>query len=124
MRFNDWLENDLSFQIKRISRKKRKLKSWLDLLVDPDKMPILYPLVSGADTIIRFESLEQDFNQLLKEAKIIGTDDWIDIPNKNPTPGKTKYQDYYSEKFRAFVEDNFSKELAALDYQFEELTTV
>jgi hypothetical protein len=123
--FDDWLEKHLTNQIRnqknksKRNDKKNKMTSWLELLVDPDKMSILYPLVQGCDQVIRFEYLEEDLNKLLKEAKIITSDQWIDIPKNNPTQGKKRYQEYYSERSRAFVEENFSRELTVFGYQFE-----
>ncbi len=126
MQFENWLEQYLNNQINskvnknRNTKRKDKTTSWLELLVDPDKMSILYPLVQGCDRIIYFESLEEDFNQLLKEAEIIQSDEWIDIPKTNPTQGKKSYQEYYSERSRSFMEENFSRELAVFGYQFDQ----
>jgi hypothetical protein len=121
--FDSWLEEYLTGQVKTQKNKsirQNRMASLLDLLVDPDKMLVLYPLVEGSNKVIRFESLEADLNQLLKDAKIISSDEWIDIPKNNPTQGKKTYQEYYSEKSRSFMEENFSRELAVFGYHFEE----
>ena len=121
--FYNWLEKYLKSQIKSQNKSKNKNKnkmtSWLELLVDPDKLSILYPLVQGSDQVIRFEFLEEDFNKLIKEAKIIESDQWIDIPKNNPTQGKKRYQEYYSGRSRTYLEENFSRELTVFGYRFE-----
>ncbi len=123
----DFLQDSIEKREKRMEKAKELgFDAWLEFFLGnyikkshEQKMSILYPLIDGVDQTIRCESLEQEFNELIKDAKIIGSDEWVDIPKKNPTQGKKKYQDYYSEKSRAFVEENFSEELAVFGYKFE-----
>lgn len=123
----EFLENCIkNLENKREEAKAQGFDVWLESFLEKTvsknhkrKMSVLYPLIDGVDQIIRFESYEDDFNRLLKDAKIITLDEWVEIPQTNQTPGKKKYQDYYSEKSRAFIEENFSKELAAFNYKFE-----
>lgn len=123
----EFLKNSIENRVKRMNKAQELgFDAWLEDFASKyleeyngKKMSLLYPMINGVDQLIRYEFYENDFNMLLKNGKIIALDDWVNIPQNNPTQGKKKYQDYYSEKSRAFVEENFSKELAAFNYKFE-----
>jgi Sulfotransferase family len=119
MGFEAWLEHRLGLHKKKSSLV-TKLRKCVKLFIDPYHMPRVYsPLLSGVDEVIRFEHLEEDFNNLLKKAGIIKRDEWIAIPNVNPTPEKRHYKEYYTEKARKLVENNLTRELATFGYRFE-----
>ena len=40
---------------------------------------------------MRYESLEDDFNRILRKTGAIESDKWITIPKVNPTPGKKHF---------------------------------
>lgn len=117
MGFEAWLakrlgipknQNSLIFQIKFQVRK----------LISPYYKSKAYPLISGVDTIIRFENLEEDFNNILKRAGVIRQNEWIDIPKTNPTHEKKPYQEYYTPAARALVEKYLARELKIFNYKF------
>ncbi|NJL83649.1 MAG: sulfotransferase family protein [Chloroflexaceae bacterium] len=115
--FVDWLKYALKTESKRSPYD--KLRQAIAALRSTYYMPRVYPLIYGADRVIRYESLESDFNKVLKDAGAIGRREWIEIPQKNPTLGKKPYQAYFSPEARALVEKYWGKELAYFGYGFE-----
>ncbi len=106
------LDRRVKFGVKRWFRKQPLLLTKNSL-----KMNIAYPLIDGVDRVIRYEYLEEDFNQILSQ---VGVDEYIPIPHTNKTPGKKSYQAQYSPEARSIVERELAKELATFGYTFEE----
>lgn len=70
----------------------------------------------GVDTIMRFESLQDDFQAVLKRA---GVTTELSIPIYNRTPGRTSdYRKYYNEITQRVVKSVFYEELELLNYKF------
>ncbi|MGK7955885.1 MAG: sulfotransferase family 2 domain-containing protein [Crocosphaera sp.] len=123
MGFENWLENYLhSYQLKRRANLLERFKDDFkkNFVYSINYVPTIYsPLLRGVDQVIRLEYLESDFNTLLKEAGVISHNEWVSIPQTNPTKGKKAYQEYYTQRTRSLVEKCLAKELAIFDYQFE-----
>lgn len=115
--FEVWLEKRLSFSHYKSSFIKR-MKLKIKYSTSPYLRSRIYPLINGIDKIIRFENLEGDFNNLLKEAGIIKRNEWINIPKINPTPDKKPYQEYYTTTSRKIVEKYLAEELRIFNYKF------
>lgn len=120
--FEQWLSRKILLPQRFDRRVKFGLKHWLrkqPLLLTKNslKMNIAYPLIDGVDRVIRFEHLETDFNNILSQ---VGVDEYIPIPHTNKTPGKKSYQERYSPKARAIVEQELAQQLALFEYTFEE----
>jgi Sulfotransferase family len=72
--------------------------------------------VDGVDFVMRFERIQEDFNQVLQR---IGVDEPIEIPKINVTQAReADYHRYYTPKARAFVERVFSADLERFGYSF------
>ena len=113
--FPQRLDRRLQFGVKRWLRKQPLFSTKSSV-----KMNIAYPFVDGVDRVIRYEHLEQDFNQVLNQ---VGIEEYIPIPHTNKTPGKKSYQTQYSPKARAIVEQKLARELARFNYTFDGLVT-
>ena len=81
------------------------------------KTNIAYPLIDGVKRTIRYEHLEEDFNQILRQA---GVAEYIPLPHTNKTPGKKSYQEQYTPAARAMVERELGEQLAMFGYTFDE----
>lgn len=86
----------------------------------PSRRSRIFPLIDGLDVIMRYETLEQDFNAVLRRA---GIDEHVSLKraagSTDLTAGKRPYREYYSPALRATIERSFDKELAAFGYSFE-----
>ena len=119
--FEQWLSRKIMLPQRLDRRLRFGLKRWfrkqpLLLTKNSLKMDIAYPLIDGVDEVIRYEHLERDFNKILSQ---VGVDEYIPIPHTNKTPGKKSYQEQYSPKARAIVEQELAKELARFGYTFD-----
>ncbi|NJN73112.1 MAG: sulfotransferase family protein [Limnothrix sp. RL_2_0] len=116
--FDEWLEDSLSAIYDKRNNLMYKSKSQLKALITSHYYPDACPMVSGVDEIIRYESLEKDFNAILRKVGSINSNEYIEVPNNNPTQGKKKYCEYYSAYSRNLVEKYLGKDLEALGYNF------
>ena len=68
--------------------------------------------------VIRFERLQADFDALLAR---LGVTEHVEIPVVNPTGVREKrpYQEFYSPRARAIVEEVFAGRIARYGYAFE-----
>ena len=119
--FEQWLSRKILLPQRFDRRVKFAPKRWfrkqpLLLTKNSLKMNIAYPLLDGVDEFIRFEHLESDLNNILNQ---VGVAEYIPIPHTNKTPGKKPYQEQYSSKARAIVEQELAKELATFGYTFD-----
>ena len=89
-----------------------RLKSWLKAKVF-QKKPVDY--LWRTDFVMQFESLENDLNQVLRRN---GIDEFVQIPNTNPTQGKRPYQEYYSDDSRRMVQQSFKHIIERFNYTF------
>ncbi|HET7619415.1 MAG TPA: sulfotransferase family 2 domain-containing protein [Vicinamibacterales bacterium] len=71
--------------------------------------------VEGVDFVMRFERLQEDFNEVLRRA---GVDASLQIPTINVTSRERDYRPYYSRASRRTVEYAFADELARFNYRF------
>ena len=123
--FEAWLSRKVLFPQRLDRRLQFGVKRWLRkqplfLTKSYVRMNIAYPFIDGVDRVIRYEHLEQDFNQVLNQ---VGIEEYIPIPHTNKTPGKKSYQTQYSPKARAIVEQELAQELARFHYTFDGLLT-
>ena len=121
--FETWLSRKILLPQRLDRRLKFGFKRWLRKqpifqTKSSVKMNIAYPFINGVDRVIRYEHLEQDFNQILSQ---VGVNEYISIPHTNKTPGKKSYQTQYSPEARAFVEQELAQELATFEYTFDGL---
>ena len=65
-------------------------------------------VVSGVDYIMKFETLEEDFEYIQKRL-----DCFIPLPKKNTTQHKI-YRDYYTDKSKQIVAEIFAKDIEVL----------
>ena len=119
--FERWLSRKIVFPQRFDRRIKFGFQRWfkkqpLLLTKSSLKMNIAYPLIDGVDQVIRFEHLDSDFNNIIRQ---VGVNEHIPIPHTNKTPGKKSYQEHYSPKARAIVEQELAQELAKFGYTFE-----
>ncbi len=82
---------------------------------DPKQIIDNLPLDHDIDFLIRFERLNEDFEQVCEK---------LDIPHK-PLPirnisGHTHYSEYYDEDLKELVSQRFKDEIAFGDYHFED----
>jgi len=96
---------------------KSRIKGWIKLILKKGYPPHWAPRVlkKGVAVVMRYEHLEKDFNSLLRQA---GIEEWVVIPNINPTQAKRPYQGYYSPRSQALIEKLFANELAEYGYTF------
>ena len=75
----------------------------------------------GADVLIRFERLQADVDTLFSR---LGVSEQVVIPVINPTGVRKKrpYQEFYTPKARAIVEQVFADRLTRYGYRFEPLS--
>ncbi|MEM8831302.1 MAG: sulfotransferase family 2 domain-containing protein [Cyanobacteria bacterium P01_G01_bin.19] len=121
--FEKWLTRKILLPQSLDLRIKQGFKRWLRkqpvfLSKSSIKMNVAYPFIEGVDRIIRYEHLEQDFNQILNQA---GVNEYIPLPHTNKTPGKKSYQAQYSPQARTLVERELAQELARFNYTFDGL---
>lgn len=88
--------------------KKCILRNQIDYTVDENG-------ASMVDFIGKFENLHVDFNHVLKT---VGREP-RPLPHHNKTPHRP-YQEYYSPRTRAIIEEAYAKDIATFGYRFEE----
>ena len=123
--FEGWLTRKIVVPQSLDRRIKHGFKRWfkkqpLLLTKSSLKRNIAYPYIEGVDRVIRYEFLERDFNDVLRQA---GVEEYIPVPHTNKTPGKKTYQTQYSPEARAIVERELGQELAMFGYSFDEPLT-
>jgi hypothetical protein len=71
---------------------------------------------AGADYVMRYERLQQDFDEALQRA---GAQRRYTVPHVNPTKGKVEdYRAYYTSRTRKIVEYAFSHDMKRYGYAF------
>ncbi|MGH2663996.1 MAG: sulfotransferase family 2 domain-containing protein [Actinomycetota bacterium] len=109
--FPDWVEEKLLMRglKQRIRHGFRRYRS-------PRHMFARY--VKGSDYIMRFECLQDDFNEALRR---IGIAKSIEIPRLNVSEGRdSDYRTYYTSRARAIVEDVYAPDLLRFGYRFNQ----
>lgn len=109
--FNNWLKATL---IRWKYADLRKPSS------DGGSMEKSFPMLGRVNVAIRYERLEEGLNQVLRMA---GVTEPISIPQRNVTPGKRSYKEYYSRSTRYFVQATLKDQLATFGYDFDGPTT-
>lgn len=82
----------------------------------------LFYFVDHIDYVMKFEKLEEHFNQYLRYAKVECP--YIELPIVNPTHGKVDYKAYYNTVTRRIAEKKFGREAARFGYTFDGLEEV
>ncbi len=91
-----------------------RVKKALGLRTQPYTMYGDY--TTGMDVVMRFETLQADFDKVLEQA---GVPFKVTIPVINKTEERTaNYREYYTQKSRQIVQYIFRYELKRYDYQF------
>lgn len=87
--------------------------------IDDNRRRHLYgPYLRGADFVMRFERLQQDFATAMHK---VGIDDPAPIPLLNPTEGREDdYRVYYTPQARALIERVFAADLERFGYGFDD----
>lgn len=74
------------------------------------------------DAILRFESVNEDMNEVLKN---LGSESKFTIhENKSPKKNRKHYSNFYSKKNLKLVELFYEEDINALDYEFDDQSTV
>lgn len=72
--------------------------------------------INGMDYVMRFERLQEDFDEALRR---VGIDRRVEIPMINPTDEREPdYREYYDRKARFVVERAFRGDLERFGYRF------
>lgn len=97
-------------------RRRYVARPWHRLMGKAPKTPADF--TAGADLIIRFERLQADVDELFRR---LGVAERVEIPVVNPTGVREKrpYQEFYSPRARAIVEQVFAGRIARYGYTFE-----
>ena len=102
--FDQWIEKHFATSFLDRIKKRGKRKSLFRKYVD------------GVDAIIKFETLQEDFDQAIKQA---GVATRLTIPQVNQTAERqNSYRDYYTPRSRHIVEQTFSEDLKRFSYSF------
>jgi Sulfotransferase family. len=101
--FDDWIERRYAprrvFRFFRMRRRASMFQRYVD----------------GADYVMRFERLQDDFDEVLRRVGL----EPLKIPLYNATPDReSDYRAYYSRRSRQLVESAFSDDLARYGYRF------
>jgi hypothetical protein len=107
-------KDDISFET--WLRRRYVARPWHGLLGRKPKRPADF--TEGADVLIRFERLQADVDALMRR---LGVAEAVEIPVVNPTGTRQKrpYQEFYTPKARAIVEQVFAERIARYGYTFE-----
>jgi hypothetical protein len=90
--------------------------SFRDRLLGRGRRTLNSRFADGADFIMRFERLQQDFDQALAQIRV---EPPIEVPVINTTPGRERdYRRYYTPRARRTVEYALGPELARFGYEF------
>ncbi|NEP50222.1 MAG: sulfotransferase family protein [Moorea sp. SIO3C2] len=122
--FNDWIEkhygsiygNGLKRTVQSLVRNtnRNRLKQFVGLPAEPYTLYGSY--TKGMDSVMRFETLQDDFDRVLDKA---GVPFKVQIPVINKTEErKTDYRDYYNERSRKIVQYIFDEEIKRYGYEF------
>jgi hypothetical protein len=106
--FDEWVERKF-----HLNGLKGGLRWGLGTYPKPRHMYQAY--LDGSDFVMRFERLQDDFNQVLKQ---LGVTTPIEIPRCNVTDGKDHYRAYYTSRARRVAERAFAPDLELFDYSF------
>lgn len=103
--FDEWV----AWQYARLSRRRRLRRA-----LNPRPKPPMY--YRGVDVVMRFETLQADFDEVLARVGVAGT---FPIPTHNRTPGReVGYREMYSRRSRAIVQGAFAGTIDQFGYEF------
>lgn len=90
---------------------------WLEHFFEDKKSPTVNRKhAEGVDRVLRFETLQQDFQRLLDDCT---QGERFVIPVVNETGNRDKnYQGAYDDTSRRFIEEKFAQDLREYDYAF------
>lgn len=104
--FDEWIE-------------KHYKVSWMDRVLGRGQRELYGRYTRGANRVIRFERLQQDFESVMREAGVKGD---VSIPRVNPTVHRgPNYQSYYAPSSRKLVEYVFRPDVERYGYTFDGL---
>jgi hypothetical protein len=107
--FSDWVERQL-----RVRGTRGRLRRPFSPYQEPRSMFKGY--IEGADFVMRYERLQEDFNEVLRR---IGVDEPIEIPKINVTKARDhNYREYYTPEARAIVERVYAPDIERFGYSF------
>lgn len=106
--FDEWVERKF-----HVGGPRGAVRRALSLAPRPRHMYEAY--IDGADFVMRFERLQEDFNEVLRRLGVPGP---IEIPKWNVTEGKDHYRAYYTPRAQRIVEKAFAPDLERFDYAF------
>jgi hypothetical protein len=106
--FDEWLEH--KFHLRGTKGGMRRV-----LKTHPRPRHMYGKYIEGADFVMRFEHLQEDFDEALRQ---LGVSPSIEIPKHNVTEGKDDYRAYYTPKARRIVERAFAPDLERFGYTF------
>jgi len=107
-------KDDISFET--WLRRRYVPRPWHRFMGRTPKRPADF--TEGVDVIIRFERLQADVDSLMRR---LGVAEPVGIPVVNPTGVRAKrpYQEFYTPRARAIVEQVFAARIARYGYTFE-----
>jgi hypothetical protein len=108
--FKGAIQNNLSFTEWVIDKYKNKNFQDYQRMYDPC---INWIDVNELDYIIRFETLENDFNDMCSK---LGLDCSLQKHNVNNKRGN--YRDYYNEETKKLIEEYFNSDIKLFNYKF------
>jgi hypothetical protein len=107
--FDEWLEH--RFHVRGLKGGMRYA-----LRLHPRPRHMYHAYIEGADFVMRFERLEDDFNEAQRR---LGVSKPIEIPHLNITEGREPdYRSYYSARSRRIVERAFTPDFERFEYCF------
>lgn len=94
---------------------------WIDRefgdILDGRPRHLYSSFINSVDHIMKFERLQQDFDEVVREH--LGLDRRVEIPVHNTTDERDpEYRDYYTPKARRIVERVFRADLERFGYRF------
>jgi hypothetical protein len=106
--FDEWLEH--KFHLRGTKGGMRRV-----LRTHPRPRHMYGAYIEGADFVMRFEHLQEDFAEALRR---LGVPSPIEIPRHNVTEEKDHYRAYYTPRARRIVERAFAPDLERFGYAF------
>ena len=106
--FEEWLEHKFHYGGARGGVRRA-------LRIYPPPRHMYQAYIDGADYVMRYERLQEDFNEVLRR---LGVSEPIEIPRRNVTEGKDDYRAYYTPRARRLVERAFEPDLERFNYSF------
>jgi len=108
--FNHWVQHHRNTRFFKTNNGVRRKFAWGD-----QKQIKFFPLSNINVTVIRFENLIDDLNNLFLKNKLKV---FSNLPKDNVSVANKNYKDYYDNKSKTIVENIFKDELEFFNYSF------